>query len=437
MPVGVWRNPEFVKLWVGQSISAFGSRFTRDGLPLVAVISLGASALQTGLLLAASTAPVLLFALVAGVWVDRVRRRPILIATDLGRAGVLLVVPVGVWFGFLRVDLLLAVAAVAGVLTVFFDVAYRSYLPALVGREHLVDANSAVAASEAAAEVAGPALVGAVIQAITAPMAILVDALTFVFSAFAVGLIADDDRAPHRPDRSTVRHDIAEGLRIVARNPVLRTLAVAAATNMFFGGFYAALYALYAIRELHLGPAALGLAVAAGGAGDLGGALVAKRAMRRFGLGRTLIGTALVGGCAGLLTPLAKGPWAVALTMLAAGQFVGDLSRTAYTVHETTLRQSVVPDDVLGRVNASTMLMSMGMLPLGAVTAGILGGHLGARHTLLIAALGMLAGTLWLLSPSIRRLRSHQYLVSPAGGERGSPCAPGPGRAHPPSSRDC
>jgi MFS family permease len=416
----LWRNPDFMKLWAGQAISELGSRFTREGLPLVAVISLGATTVQTGLLAAASTIPVLVLALVAGVWVDRVRRRPVLVSTDLARAAVLLVVPVGAWLGFLRVELLFAVAVVTGALTVFFDVAYRSYLPVLVSRQHLVEGNSKLAATDAAAEVGGPALVGALIQVVTAPVAILVDALSYLWSALAVGLIRHREPVPSRPQAGpAMRHEVAEGTRAVLHNPVLRALAATAATRTFFGGFYAALYALYVIRELHFGPAALGLAVAAGGAGDLIGALVAGRTARRFGLGRTLVGTALVGGSVELLTPLAFGPLAVALTMLATAQLVGDLTRSVYLVHETSLRQTVTPDRLLGRVNASTTFVSLGMLPVGAVTAGVTASQIGARATLLVAALGMLASTGWLLDRSVRRLDRHAMTDTPA--EQGLP----------------
>src|SRR5919112_1243601 len=231
----LWRNPDFMKLWAGQTVSEFGSRFTRDGLPLVAVISLGATATQTGLLAAASTVPVLLFALFAGVWVDRFRRRPLLVSTDLARAAVLLLVPVGAWLGFLRIELVIAVAVATGALTVFFDVAYRSYLPDLVDREHLVEGNSKLAVSGGAAEVAGPALVGAVIQMITAPVAILIDAVSFLCSAFAVGAIRGrEPSSPRSEERSGMRRDIAEGARVVLHHPVLRVLAATAATKTFF-----------------------------------------------------------------------------------------------------------------------------------------------------------------------------------------------------------
>jgi MFS family permease len=373
------------------------------------------TATQVGLLAAAASLPVLLLALFAGVWVDRVRRRPVLILMDLGRAAVLLLVPIGAWLGFLSLGLLIVVALLTGAMTVFFEVAYRSYLPSLVPRQDLVEGNSKLAATDAAAEVGGPALVGAVIQAITAPMAILVDAVSFLCSAFAVGVIRRPEPARLADSEAgTIGADLTAGLRLTVRHPLLRPLAGAAATQTYFGGFYAALYGLFVIRDLHLGPAALGLAVAAGGAGDLIGAAVAARAGRRFGIGPLLVGTALAAGLVAFLTPLASGPAMRALTMIAIAQFVGDMMRSIYIVHATSLRQTIVPDQLLGRVNAANHFLSLGMLPLGAVTAGLLADNIGARATLLLAVMGGLISVLWLTSREVLRLRSleptHQVL---------------------------
>jgi predicted MFS family arabinose efflux permease len=347
--------------------------------------------------------------LFAGVWVDRVRRRPVLVGTDLGRAALLLLVPLGAWFGFLGIELLVGVAVAAGVMTILFDVAYRSYLPVLVERGRLVEGNSKLAATDAAAEIGGPALVGVVVQLITAPLAILIDALSFLWSALMVGLIRKREAQPAKPQRGSgnVREQIGQGMRAVLHHPVLFSLAGYDATKTFFGGFYAALYGLFVIRDLHLGPFALGVAVAAGGVGDLIGALVAGRAARRAGLGAVLIGTAVISGLVGLLTPLASGPTWRALAMLATGQLVGDMMRSIFIVHQISLRQTVTPDHLLGRVNASNTFLTLGMLPIGAITAGLLGTWLGARATILIAVLGGLIATLWLARPAIRRLRSH------------------------------
>jgi len=415
MREGLWHDRDFLKLWAGQAVSEFGSRFTREGLPLVAVITLGATATQTGLLAAASALPALLFALFAGVWVDRVRRRPVLIATDLGRAALLLLVPLGAWFGFLGIELLLAVAIAAGAMTILFDVAYRSYLPALVERGRLVEGNSKLAATDAAAEVGGPALVGVVVQLITAPLAILIDALSFLWSAVMVGLIRKREPRPAKPEpgNRNVREEVRQGMRAVLHHPVLFSLAGYDATKTFFGGFYAALYGLFVIRDLHLGPFALGVAVAAGGVGDLIGVVVADRAVRRAGLGAVLIGTAVTSSLVGLLTPLASGPTWRALAMLATGQLLGDMMRSIFIVHQISLRQTVTPNHLLGRVNASNTFLTLGMLPIGATAAGLLGAWLGARATIGIAVIGGLLATLWLAHPAIRRLRSY-HGASPA-----------------------
>jgi hypothetical protein len=240
-------------------------------------------------------------------------------------------------------------------------------------------------------------------------MALLVDAVSFLCSAFAVRLIRRPEPArPAAAGQGSMARGLTAGLRLTIGHPLLRPLAGAAATRTYFGGFYAALYGLFVIRDLHLGPAALGLAVAAGGAGDLIGATLAARAGRRFGIGPLLVGTALTASAIGFLTPLASGPAVRALTMIALAQFVGDMMRSIYIVHETSLRQTVVPDQLLGRANAANHFLSLGMLPLGAITAGLLADNIGARATLLLAVLGGLASVLWLTGRQVRRLRNYE-----------------------------
>jgi MFS family permease len=405
---GLWRNPDFMKLWIGQTISEFGSRITRDGLPLAAVIILSATPTQMGLLAMVGAAPVLLIGLVAGVWVDRLRRRPILIAADIGRTLLLLSIPLAAIYSVLHIEQLYVIAALTGILTVFFDVAYQSYLPALVKREHILEGNSKLGLSGAAAEIGGPALAGALIQIITAPIAILFDALSFLFSALFVGLIRKHEPALAPPTQQPhMRREVVEGLRVVLRNPLLRALAGRAATGSFFGAFFGTLYGLYAIRVLQMGPAALGVTIAAGGVGDLVGALFAQRIVRRCGLGVTFIATALVGGVAGLLIPLAAGPPLVAVALMVVAQLVGDMAGSIYAINEVSLRQAITPDHVLGRVNASVQFMTMGVYPLGALVGGVLGSAIGARATLLVAALGGLLSCLWLLGTPVRTLRAH------------------------------
>jgi predicted MFS family arabinose efflux permease len=374
-------------------------------VPLLAILTLGATPVQMGLLSALAGLPVLLFGLVAGVWVDRLRRRPILIAADLGRAAVLATIPAAALLGLLHMTQLYIVIVIAGLLGVLFQVAYRAYLPTLVERRDLVDANSKLTFTSSATEIVGPGLTGVLVQTITAPIAMLIDALSFVVSAVSIAII----HKPEPPtlavaDRQPAFQEMVEGLRVVFRDPVLRALALVVATLEFFGSFYAVLYSLYAIRELGLGAALLGLTIGMGGAGSVIGALLAGRAVGRFGLGRTLTGSLLLSTLTGLLIVVARGPVWVATGILMASQLVGDCARTVYFINETSLRQAIVPDRLLGRVSASTQLMGAGLGPLGALLAGVLGQAVGSRATLLIASLGMVLSVLWLVASPVKRL---------------------------------
>ena len=399
-------HADFMRLWAGQTVSQLGSRITRDGLPLLGVITLRASPAQMGLLSAIGSAPALLVGLVAGVWVDRLRRRPILIAADLLRAALLASIPIAALLGVLGVGQLYVVAALVGALTVLFDVAYVAYLPSLVERARVMEGNAKLTLSDSLAEMVGPGLAGVLVQTLTAPIAILVDALSFLVSVGSLALIRKPEPLPAPPEaRQPLMRELAEGLRAVRDNHILRALAGTAGTFSFFGNFFAALYGLYAIRILGMSAAVLGLTIAAGGAGNLLGALVAERAVRRLGLGATLIGSLILGASAALLIPLARGPLTIAVGMMMAAQLFGDGLWSIYAINEVSLRQTIVPDLLLGRANASMELIASGLGPLGALLGGVLGGVLGIRATLFIAVAGRLLACGWLLASPVRGMR--------------------------------
>ncbi len=398
---GLWRHPDFLKLWISQTISELGSRITREGLPLTAVLVLGARPVQMGFMTAIGAASVLLFGLWAGVWVDRLPRRPIMIAADLARAAVLASIPIAALMHRLSMAQLYIVIALAGFFTVFFDVAYQSYLPSLVERDNLLEGSSKLAMSVAAAEIAGPSLTGILVQLITAPIAILLDAVSFLLSAVGVSLIRKPE--PKHAPSATAPHPIA-GLRFVFSHPLLGPLACFSITTFLFFGLLGPFYVLFAIRELHLTPAALGFAIAMGGAGSLIGSSLAPTIGRRFGLGHTFIGAVLAMAASYALIPLAQGPKPLPLVFLIVSQFFGDFAFSTYLVNELTLRQSVAPEQVLGRVNAAMQLMTRGIYPLSAVTSGVLAGAIGIRSTLTISVLGILAASLWLIASPLRKL---------------------------------
>ncbi len=316
----LWRNTDFLKLWAGQTVSLFGSQITVLALPLLAALTLDATPAQMSLLVAAGAAPDLLVGLIAGVWVDRLRRRPLLIGADLGRAALLLSIPLAALVGALRLWLLVAVAFGLGLLTTIFGIAYQSYLPALVPRDDLVEANGRLEAGSAVAGVAGPGLAGGLVQWVTAPVAVLLDALSFLLSALLLGRIRTVEPPTPAAAQSRVWGEIGAGLRAVAGAPLLRALAGSAATFNFFDNFLFAVYVLYLTRELGLGPAAVGAVFAIGGAGGLLGALLAGPIARRIGLGRALVGAILLAGLGELGIALAGGPPAAALAGVAAAR---------------------------------------------------------------------------------------------------------------------
>jgi MFS family permease len=402
---GLWKNPDFVKLWLGQTVSNFGSGITGIALPLTAVLVLTASPAQMGILGAVDGGAVLLVGLLAGVWVDRVRRRPLMIATDLGRAFVLSTIPLAALFGVLGLGQLYIVAALAAILTVIFNVASSAYLPALIAQTTLIEGNSKLGMSDSLAEIGGPAVAGPLVQVISAPFAILFDALSFLFSACCLGLIHTPEPPPMTQERhQSLWHDLIEGLALVLRNPLLRSLAGSGGLFSLFGNFIGALYALYVIRQLSAPPVFLGFLVATGGVSALVGALLAEHVIQRFGLGMTVGLGLFMYGAIGLLIPLAGGSVALSLSLLFLSQLVGDASVSIYFIAEVSLRQSLVPTNMLGRTNASLQFLSQGVAPVGALLAGILGGLIGLRLTILIGVLGViLAGTCLLLS-SVRKV---------------------------------
>jgi MFS family permease len=401
----LWRHPGFVKLWAASAISDVGSQVSALALPLIAALTLGATPWQMGLLSAAGSAPALLVGLFAGVWVDRLRRRPLLIATDLGRAAVLLTIPLASALGALRIEILYAVALSAGVLTVLFDVAHLSFVPSLVERERLVEGNSKLEATASAAQVAGPSLGGVLVGLLGAAFAVLIDALSFIASALFISRIRATEPPPAGAGGGGVAAEIGEGLRVVLTHRILRVLAGCSATTNLFGRMFLAVYVLYMTRDLGLGSVGVGFVFATGGLGSLAGALVAGPVTRRFGPGPTMIGAQLFFGLTGMAVPLAVLVPRVALPMIVASEFGQWMAVIVYYVNAVSVRQALTPDRLQGRVNATMRFIAGGALPIGAVLGGALGGVIGLPWTLVVAEFGMLLAFLWLLLSAVRTLR--------------------------------
>jgi predicted MFS family arabinose efflux permease len=361
----------------------------------VAITTLHATTFQVGLLIALQSAAFLVIGLPAGAWCDRMRRRPVLITSDLVRAVVLLTVPAAALFDRLTLPHLYAVAITLGVAQVFFDVSHQSYLPALVGREHLVDGNGKLEASRTVAYAAGPAAGGYLVQWLGAPFALVADALTYLWSVGWLARIRTREPVPDPARRAPLRTEIAEGVRFVFHQRVLRAIALSGATGVLFGSVAQAVMLVFLVRDVELSAGRVGLLMTIGSAGAVGGALLTTRLSRRLGTGRSLIGFQLVVFASQLLLPLTGPGWrqvffVVANTIVAA--FV-----VAYNVVQVSYRQTICPDHLLGRMNATMRFIMWGMIPVGGLLGGALGTAVGARTTLWIAAAGVGLSVLWLI----------------------------------------
>jgi predicted MFS family arabinose efflux permease len=399
----LWRQSDFLKLWGGQAVSQIGSHISREGLPLTAVLVLGATPLQMGFLNGAGAAAVLLFGLFAGVWVDRLRRRPLLIAADFCRAILLATIPLAAILHRLTIAHLCLVAAADGVMATIFDIAYRTYVPSLVGPAAILDANSKLALTESASEVVGPGLTGILVQALTAPVAIAFDAVSFLVSMVSVLWIRSPEAMPERAGDPQVLREIREGLAVCWRDTRLRALVLRTAFASFFMGFFS-LYILYVIRELGLNAIQLGFVIAIGGATNLAGALLAPRLVRRLGLGHAMIASFLLLGVASFLPVLAHGSVSACVLVLAVAQ-LGDVAWPVTNICDQSLCQAVAAPAVLGRVNSAMHLMFRGVLPAGALVGGAVATSIGLRPTMAIGALGILLASLFLVFSPIRRMR--------------------------------
>jgi len=407
--MGLWRNRDFIKLWAGQTISNIGSGITGVALPLTAVLILAASPVQMGILSALNGIAVLVFGLFAGVWVDRLRRRPIMIAADLGRAALLGSIPLAALLGVLNLAQLYVVAALSAILTIFFNVADQSFLPTLIPQKQLIEANSKRGTSDSLAEIVGPASAGPLVQLIGAPFAILLDGCSFLVSAFSLGLIHVAEPRPvseEQRQRQSAWRESIDGLRMVRDNALLRALVTSAALFEFFGNFIGTLYILFIVRELHASGLILGFLIATGGVSALFGTLIARRVIQRLGPGLSIGAMLTFYGVSGLVIPFAHGPVALAVAFLFAGQLFGDASVAIYFIAEVSLRQAIIPNAFLGRISATMQFLTQGPAPVAAIAAGILGTIIGLRLTILIGVLGViLAGVLLILSP-VHKVRS-------------------------------
>jgi Na+/melibiose symporter-like transporter len=386
----LFRHPDFMKLWTGETVSLFGTRMGDVAISFAAVIALKATPFQMGILAAAGIIPTLVLGLFAGVLVDRMRRRPILIGADVGRFIVLGTIPVAAMYAALTMAQLCVVMLAYSALDLFFDVAYRSYLPTLVEREDLLDANSKLTASAGVAEAGGFALSGWLVQWLTAPFAILIDAISFLASALAIALIHKPEPGPTpRARDASVAREMADGARLIFSDGRLRAFGINCIAGGFSNSLVGTLYMLYVVNALGFQPGVLGVIFAVGGASSLFGALAARRAADTFGTGIAMVAGLAIEGVAYVLLPIARGAGSVSVALLVAQQLVGDCAATVYFINAVSVIQTITPKPMLGRVNASLRFVRLASVLAGQLVAGVAGGMIGLRPTIAIGAAGL------------------------------------------------
>jgi MFS family permease len=427
---GLWRHADFLKLWSAETVSQLGTQVSLLALPLVAIITLEVSAFEVALLSVVEFAPFILVTLPAGVWVDRLRRLPILVAGDLGRAVLLATIPLAWALDVLTIWQLYAVGFGVGVCTVFFDVAYQSYLPSLVDRQQLVEGNAKLEVSRSGAQIAGPAMAGPLVQILTAPLAVLADALSFAASALFLFRIRTREIAPERPlehKRPPMRRELGEGLRYVLGHRYLRWIAASTATFNFSGNVMWAIFLVYAVRVLDLSPSEIGLVFAIGNVGYLVGAITTGRLSAALGVGPAIVLGAAT-GVSGLLIPLA--PESEPLPFLIASQVIVGFGLPLYNVTQVSLRQAITPERLQGRMNAVMRFIVWGVIPLGSLAGGALATATDLKVAIWVGAIGVSTAFLPVLLSPVRSLKT---VPEPAEAERGEgEVLVGPGLATPP-----
>lgn len=408
---GLWRHSDFNKLWLGQTVSVFGSQVTLLALPLTAVVYLNASATAVGLMVSARDFAVLALMLFFGVLVDRMRRKPLMVTADLVRVGLLGVIPILVWTGSLGMPVLYVVAFLLGCFTVVFDLSYRSYLPSVVSEDALLAGNSRLQLTESVSEVAGPGLGGVLVQVLRAPFALLVDAASFLFSAALLLLIKTPEPSPKAAENANrglqgVFGEIGAGLKFTLGHKMLRPIAGAAAVFNFFAQIMLTLFVIYATRVLHMSGGEIGLVFAGFGVGGVVAAMSLDKFLGALGYGRLLLVGYVVGAAAIVSLPFVFVHGLGGSVLLLVVFFVAGVGIVSLNIVEMTLRQVATPNSVQGRVNASFRFLVGALLPISAAVAGVLGDHLGLRATLFVVAVGIPFSLLLLVFSPVRHVKT-------------------------------
>jgi MFS family permease len=404
-PPPLLRQPEFLKLWAGQSISQLGDQVTLLALPLAAVLTLDASAAQMGFLVAAELLPHLFFSLLAGVWIERsARRRHLMIAADVGRALLLASVPIAYAFDALTFPQLYAVAFGVGTFAVMFDVSWPTLFTTVVPRRDFVDANSKMSLSRSVSFVTGPSVAGFLVQVLSAPVTLLVDAFSYLGSALFLSRIRSQEPSVEQ-DGNGVLRSLRDGMRFVLRDALIRADLGCAATINLFNFVFHAIFVLYATRELGVAPGTLGIALGAGAVGGILGALIAPRLERVLGIGRSMMLGSVLFPAPLILVPIASGSELQLGLMLGTAEFFSSVGVMIFDVSAASMIFLRTPDRIRARTAGSFRFVNYGIRPIGALIGGALGTALGLQTALWIGVIGALAGVIWLLLSPVPRLR--------------------------------
>ncbi|MGA2513339.1 MAG: MFS transporter [Candidatus Limnocylindrales bacterium] len=406
----LWQHRDFLKVWSAATVSILGSQVTIIAIPFIALTMLGASVFQVSLLVAVEMLPFLLFTLPAGAWLDRVRRRPVLVAADIGRGVVLLSIPLAYVADALSIWQLYFVAFATGTLTAFFDVADQSYLPSILDRDDLVAGNADLQISYSVAQIGGPTLGGNLIGLVAAPFAIILDAVSFFVSGAFIGSIRRHEARPERRLDETgraipMRTDVREGLRYVLGNRYLRPIAACTGTSNLCGAALFGVFPVLIWQDLKLPPAFYGTVMGAASVGFLVGAALSSRLTKAIGLGRTIILSATLGCPAFLLMTLTPANLEVAAVTLFVGWFLAGMSQVVYNVAQISLRQAITPLEMQSRMNATMRFIVWGTIPIGSVIGGILATAIPVRAALVLAAVASFASVAPVLASPLRSLR--------------------------------
>lgn len=401
----LWKHPNFLKLWGAQTVSQIGTQITWLAIPITAALTLQVSPAQMGILRAVQTVPYILLGVFAGALIDRNFRRPVLIATDLARGFALAIIPLTALLGVLRLDILYAVGFLVGAISVFFDAAYRAYLPSLVPRNQILDGNSKLEITRSGAQVLAPGLAGALLQVITAPFAIAVDVASYFVSAIVVSTITAPEPPPEsRESGGSLWEESLEGLRVVFSHRLLRSIAGCSTTINLFSSAITAILVFYITRQLRLSPQTLGIILMSANVGFLLGAALAQRVALRIGTGPAIFLGAALASFGQLLYAAAGGSELLTSVLLAAAQFIAGFGASVYNVNQMSLRQIITPDRLQGRVNATVQMLSWVTMPVGALLGGMLSQTFGMRPTLAVCSAAVGLGLLWLVFSPMRRL---------------------------------